>query len=70
MSLLPTGYTVNSNVLLQDTAFGLEKFLFTLFGLAVTWYEEFAFLRHMPSPRPWAGDRSVGRYYRRRAPHT
>jgi HK97 family phage major capsid protein len=32
-------------VLLQDAAFGLEKFLFTLFGLAVTWYEEFAFLQ-------------------------
>jgi HK97 family phage major capsid protein len=32
-------------VLLQDAAFGLEKFLFTLFGLAVTWYEEYAFLQ-------------------------
>jgi HK97 family phage major capsid protein len=30
---------------LQDAAFGLEKFLFTLFGLAVTWYEEYAFLQ-------------------------
>lgn len=40
-----SGYTVSSNVLLQDAAFGLEKFLFTLFGLAVTWYEEFAFLQ-------------------------
>ena len=40
-----SGYTVSSNELLQDAAFGLEKFLFTQFGLAVTWYEEFAFLQ-------------------------
>jgi HK97 family phage major capsid protein len=40
-----SGYSVSSNVLLQDAAFGLEKFLMTLFGLAVAWYEEFAFLQ-------------------------
>jgi HK97 family phage major capsid protein len=27
-----SGYSVSSNILLQDAAFGLEKFLFTLFG--------------------------------------
>jgi hypothetical protein len=31
-----SGYTVSSNVLLKDAAFGLEKFLFTLFGMAVS----------------------------------
>jgi HK97 family phage major capsid protein len=40
-----SGYSVSSNILLQDAAFGLEKFLFTLFGKAVAWYEEFAFLQ-------------------------
>src|SRR5262249_20722994 len=29
-----SGYSVSSNILLQDAAFGLEKFLFTLFGQA------------------------------------
>jgi HK97 family phage major capsid protein len=40
-----SGYSVSSNVLLQDAAFGLEKFLMTLFGKAVAWYEEYAFLQ-------------------------
>ncbi len=40
-----SGYTVSSNVLLQDAAFGLEKFLQMLFGKAVAWYEEYAFLQ-------------------------
>ncbi len=40
-----SGYSVSSNVLLQDAAFGLEKFLLTLFGKAVGWYEEYAFLQ-------------------------
>jgi HK97 family phage major capsid protein len=40
-----SGYTVASNIILQDAAFGLEKFLFTLFGKAVGWYEEYAFLQ-------------------------
>jgi len=38
------GYSVSSNIMLQDAGFGLEKFLFTLFGKAVAWYEEYAFL--------------------------
>jgi HK97 family phage major capsid protein len=40
-----SGYSVSSNVLLQDAAFGLEKFLFTLFGQAIAWFEEYAFLQ-------------------------
>jgi HK97 family phage major capsid protein len=40
-----SGYTVSSNVLLQDSAIGLDKLLTTLFGLAVAWYEDFAFLQ-------------------------
>jgi HK97 family phage major capsid protein len=40
-----SGYSVSSNILLQDAAFGLEKFLMTLFGKAVGWYEEYAFLQ-------------------------
>lgn len=40
-----SGYTVSSNVLLQDSAFGLEKFLFTIFARALAWYEDYAFLQ-------------------------
>jgi len=40
-----SGYSVSSNILLQDAAFGLEKFLFQLFGRAIAWYEEYAFLQ-------------------------
>ena len=40
-----SGYSVSSNVLLQDAAFGLEKFLFILFARAIAWYEEYAFLQ-------------------------
>jgi HK97 family phage major capsid protein len=40
-----SGYSVSSNILLQDAAFGLEKFLFTLFGKAIGWFEEYAFLQ-------------------------
>jgi HK97 family phage major capsid protein len=40
-----SGYSVSSNVLLQDAAFGLEKFLFTLFAQAIGWYEDYAFLQ-------------------------
>jgi HK97 family phage major capsid protein len=39
-----SGYSVSSNVLLADAAFGLEKFLFTLFGQAIAWFEEYAFI--------------------------
>lgn len=40
-----SGYSVSSNILLQDAAFGLERFLLTLFGKAIAWYEEYAFLQ-------------------------
>ena len=40
-----SGYTVSSNVLLQDAAFGLEKFLFAVFARALAWYEDYAFLQ-------------------------
>jgi HK97 family phage major capsid protein len=40
-----SGYSISSNILLQDAAFGLEKFLMVLFGRAVGWYEEYAFLQ-------------------------
>jgi HK97 family phage major capsid protein len=39
-----SGYSVSSNVLLQDSAVGLEKFLMTLFAKAIAWFEEYAFL--------------------------
>src|SRR5215831_18795680 len=34
-----------SNVLLQDSIVGLEKFLMTLFAKSIAWFEEFAFLQ-------------------------
>ena len=40
-----SGYSVSSNVLLQDSAIGLEKFLLTLFAKAIAWFEEYAFLQ-------------------------
>jgi HK97 family phage major capsid protein len=40
-----SGYSVSSNVLLQDSVVSLEKFLFMLFGKAIAWYEEYAFLQ-------------------------
>lgn len=40
-----SGYSVSSNVLLQDSIIGLEKFLMTLFAMAIAWFEEYAFLQ-------------------------
>jgi len=40
-----SGYTVSSNVLLQDAAFGLEQFLFNVFSRALAWYEDYAFFQ-------------------------
>jgi HK97 family phage major capsid protein len=40
-----SGYSVSSNVLLQDSVVGLEKFLMTLFGKAIAWFEEYAFMQ-------------------------
>jgi len=39
-----SGYSVSSNVLLQDSIIGLEKFLMTLFAKSIAWFEEYAFL--------------------------
>jgi hypothetical protein len=47
-----SGYTVSSNVLLQDSAYGLEKFLMVLFGKAGGWYEEYAFLQGNGTGKP------------------
>jgi HK97 family phage major capsid protein len=47
-----SGYTVSSNVLLQDAAFGLEKFLFSVFSMALAWYEDYAFLQGNGSGKP------------------
>src|SRR5437763_2628217 len=40
-----SGYAVSSNVLVQDAAFGLERFLLRLFSTALAWYEDYAFLQ-------------------------
>jgi HK97 family phage major capsid protein len=40
-----SGYTISSNVLLQDSIIGLEMFLMNLFGMSIAWYEEYAFLQ-------------------------
>ena len=47
-----SGYSVSSNVLLQDSIAGLEKFLMTLFARAVAWYEEYAFLQGSGAGKP------------------
>ncbi len=38
-------YTVSSNQLLADNGIGLDALLTQLFGQAITWYKEYAFLR-------------------------
>jgi len=40
-----SAYSVSSNVLLQDSAIGLEKFLYQLFAQCIGWTEEYAFLQ-------------------------
>jgi HK97 family phage major capsid protein len=40
-----SGYSLSSNVLLQDSIIGLEKFLMALFAVAIAWFEEYAFLQ-------------------------
>jgi HK97 family phage major capsid protein len=47
-----SGYSVSSNVLLQDSIVGLEKFLLTLFAKAIGWYEEYAFLQGTGAGKP------------------
>jgi HK97 family phage major capsid protein len=55
-----SGYSKLSNTLLQDSAVGLEAFLFQLFSRAIAWYEDYAFLRGNGVAKPlgvlpWAG---------------
>lgn len=40
-----SAYSVSSNILLQDNAVGLEKFLMTLFSKVISWAEEYAFFQ-------------------------
>jgi len=39
------GYSLVSNELLDDSAIALERLLYALFGGAIGWYEDYAFLR-------------------------
>ena len=48
-----SGYSKISNTLLADSAIGLEKFLYTLFGRAIGWYEDYAFLRGNGVAKPY-----------------
>jgi HK97 family phage major capsid protein len=61
-----SGYSKLSNTLLQDSAIGLEAFLFQLFSRAIAWYEDYAFLRGNGVAKPlgvlnWSGLISVTR---------
>ncbi len=47
-----SGYSISSNVLLQDSVVGLEKFLMVLFAKAIAWYEEYAFLQGSGAGKP------------------
>jgi HK97 family phage major capsid protein len=47
-----SGYSVSSNVLLQDSIIGLEKFLMTLFARSIAWFEEYAFLQGNGTGKP------------------
>jgi HK97 family phage major capsid protein len=40
-----SAYSVSSNVLIQDSAIGLEKFLMKLFSAVIGWCEEYAFFQ-------------------------
>ena len=55
-----SGYSKVSNTLLADSAVGLEEFLMRLFGRAIAWYEDYAFLRGNGAAKPlgvqtWSG---------------
>lgn len=47
-----SAYSVSSNVLIQDSAIGLEKFLMRLFAKVIGWTEEYAFLRGNGAGKP------------------
>lgn len=61
-----SGYSKISNALMADNAIGLDTLLMTLFGKAIGWYEDYAFLRGTGAGQPlgvitWAGLISVAR---------
>jgi HK97 family phage major capsid protein len=56
-----SGYSVSSNVLLQDSAVGLEKLLMMLFGKAIAWYEDYAFLQGSGAGQPMGIKNSAAR---------
>src|SRR5438132_6932632 len=47
-----SAYSVSSNVLLQDSAIGMEKFLYQLFAKVIGWTEEYAFLQGNGTGKP------------------
>jgi HK97 family phage major capsid protein len=47
-----SAYSVSSNVLLQDSAIGMEKFLYNLFAKVIGWTEEYGFLQGTGSGQP------------------
>jgi HK97 family phage major capsid protein len=47
-----SGYSKVSNALLADNAIGLESLLLNLFGRAIGWYEDYAFLRGNGAGKP------------------
>jgi HK97 family phage major capsid protein len=47
-----SAYSVSSNVLLQDSAIGMEKFLMQLFAKVIGWTEEYAFLQGNGAGKP------------------
>lgn len=47
-----SGYSKISNALLADNAVGLEALLLNLFGKAIGWYEDYAFLRGDGAGKP------------------
>lgn len=61
-----SGFTYLSNTLLADNAVGLEAVLTMLFGGAVGWHKDYAFLRGVGAGQPlgilnWAGLKSITR---------
>jgi HK97 family phage major capsid protein len=47
-----SGYTLASNALLNDNAVGLEALLLQIFGSALGWYKDYAFLRGNGAGKP------------------
>jgi HK97 family phage major capsid protein len=47
-----SGYTKVSNTMLADSAICLETFLYQLFAWAISWYEDYGFLRGNGTAKP------------------